>query len=109
MSKYGSKLVYHCNENFFSEINEKSLYWAGFLAADGNVRKTSNKSRQLSLTLANKDRLHLENFKTDIKAESPISDVQSGNSKCGTIVITSAKIFDNLSKFNIVPAKTLIY
>lgn len=109
MSKCGPKLIYHCNEYFFSEINEKSLYWAGFLAADGNVRKTSNKSRQLSLTLANKDRSHLERFKTDISSESPIRDVQNGNSKCGTIVITSAKIFDSLSNFNIVPAKTLIY
>jgi hypothetical protein len=109
MSKYGSKLMYPCNDDFFSSLNELSLYWAGFLAADGSVRKTSAKSRVLLLTLANKDRTHLELFKKHLDAQSPIFEVTSGNSQQGKITITSSKIFDDLANFNIVQNKTLVY
>ena len=110
MSKSGgSKRIYSCDDNFFSSYTEQSLYWAGFLAADGNVQKNSAKGRILLLTLANKDRVHLELFKKHIRAQSPISEVTSGNSLQGKIAITSAKIFDDLAKFNVVPNKTLTY
>lgn len=105
----GSKRIYSCDDDFFSSHTERSLYWAGFLAADGNVQKNSAKGRVLLLTLANKDRAHLELFKEHLRAQSPISEVTSGNSSQGKIAITSAKIFDDLAKFNVVPNKTLTY
>ena len=42
---------YNLNENFFDEINDKSVYWLGFLYADGSVRMKNNKSGELKLKL----------------------------------------------------------
>lgn len=38
--------MYKYNRNFFESINtESQAYWAGFIAADGNVRKDFLKMR----------------------------------------------------------------
>src|ERR1700686_2670518 len=71
--KWDKKVFYSCNENFFDELNEKSLYWLGFLAADGNVYK-HNYSYEIKLKIANKDLSHIKQFKNDIDSMSPIHD-----------------------------------
>jgi hypothetical protein len=65
----GNKRTHNLNDSFFSELNEKSAYWLGFLYADGYVSKTENCIR---ITLSDKDENHLFKFKADIEAESPI-------------------------------------
>jgi hypothetical protein len=52
MTKYTNK-----NEGFFAEPNRLNSYWAGFIAADGNVGKKTN---TLAISLAIKDKEHLE-------------------------------------------------
>jgi hypothetical protein len=42
---------YNVNENFFDELNEKSVYWLGFLYADGYVRLKDGKSGEVKLKL----------------------------------------------------------
>jgi hypothetical protein len=59
------------NINFFSEYNEKSCYWAGFIMADGNIH---SKRKVLCISLASVDKAHLEKFKSDINFTGPISD-----------------------------------
>lgn len=121
MREYGiewdKKVFYPCNENFFDELNEKSLYWLGFLAADGNVYKHQY-SYSLSLKLADKDREHLLKFKTDIESLSPIHNtIKKASSEAFKkkeypavqLTINSEKIFNRLAEFNIVPAKSHIY
>lgn len=122
MKEYGiewdKKVFYPCNESFFDNLNEKSLYWLGFLAADGNVIK-HNYSYQIRLKLAAKDLDHVKLFKTDLDSQSPILDrVVKEESNKGfkkseylnyEIIITSEKIFNRLAEFNIVPNKTHIY
>lgn len=54
---------YTCNDNFFSQDNEKSFYWAGFIAADANIEKNSNR---IKIELKSTDKEHLEKFKNDI-------------------------------------------
>jgi uncharacterized protein (DUF736 family) len=122
MKEYGyewdPKPFYKCNENFFDELNEKSLYWLGFLATDGNVYK-HNYTYNICFKLSAKDRNHLQKFKDDICSESPIHDIitkpkNNDNFKKKeypgiTLNISSEKIFNRLAQFNIVPAKTHIY
>lgn len=48
-----------CNKCFFSEYNENSCYWAGFILADGYIRKTRN---SLHIKLKKEDREHLVKF-----------------------------------------------
>lgn len=57
------------NEIAFSTYTEESCYWAGFLAADGNV---DNKNR-IRLTLNYDDTNHLEKFKEYLKSTYMIS------------------------------------
>jgi hypothetical protein len=123
MKEYGiewdKKVFYPCNENFFDELNEKSLYWLGFIATDGWVFK-HNYTYGLHLKLADKDLDHLKLFKQHLDSLSPIHDGvikkkagQDGFLKdeylAHQISISSEKIFNRLSEFNIVPNKTHIY
>lgn len=117
--KWDEKVFYPCNEQFFDELNEKSLYWLGFLAADGSVCK-HNYSYEIKLKLAHKDLSHVERFKQDLESMSPIHDKieKKTAGKDGflkdeylahQITIVSEKMFNRLSDFNIVPQKTNIY
>lgn len=112
------KSKYNCDHYFFSREEEKSFYWAGFLAADGCCFQKSNYSKQICLSLSNKDRDHLNKFVNDVKFDGKIHSSISRHSKtnpkwhdstkCG-IAISSTQLFDDLKKFNIVPVKTHIF
>lgn len=53
------------NENFFSDMNQISIYWLGFIMADGNIRNI-NHEHSLKVQLAEKDMRHLEVLKNDL-------------------------------------------
>jgi hypothetical protein len=121
MKEYGiewdKKVFYPCNENFFDELNEKSLYWLGFLATDGNVYK-HNYSYTISIKLASKDKDHLVKFKEHIESLAPIHDAitkrkydafKKSEYYSSQLSFTSEKIFNRLAEFNIVPNKTHVY
>jgi hypothetical protein len=110
---------YDVNHNFFANDDEKSFYWAGFLAADGciSVRKNFN-NKNVILNLGEKDLCHLQKFKDDIKSKHTIKSKIVKNSKrnpnwndrkINSITIGSHKLVNDLSRFNIVPRKTKIY
>lgn len=114
---------YDCNENFFdiNNLNEKSMYWAGFMAADGNLR-ISNGSYYIKLELSTKDKNHIEKFKQDIQSTGRIIDGRKKASKLlqqnkncqewyyySYLLIISNKIFNDLGKFGITPRKTYTY
>jgi len=120
------KSTYSCNENFFAEETEAAFYWAGFIAADGNVyEKGKNKPFVLKIGLATKDYDHLENFRNCLNSDSPIKQYKHKkitgskyNRKDGTpynrketesceLVIYSQKLCDDLIKFGITPRKSL--
>jgi len=116
--EYDKKIEYSCNEDFFNELNEQSLYWLGFLATDGNLYKNKY-SYEITLSLATKDIDILKKFKTHINFTGPIHSYIVKNNKKdvnfkqdeyyrSSIRFTSEKIFNHLSNFNIVPAKTHI-
>lgn len=108
---------YSCDHYFFSKDNERSFYWAGFIAADGCVYKKGNIKR-LVLSLAKKDLNHLLQFKNDIEFNGIISTSVSKHSLTNpkwndsikeTIAISSLQLFEDLKRFNVVPNKTKSY
>jgi hypothetical protein len=120
MIRYGlpiNKLLRNmCNDDFFTQETETTFYWAGFIAADGCVKKDKryNGSYKLAIQLAINDILHLEKFKNDINFEGKMyyrtkKYKKYNDSHQVSIEITSKKIFDDLAKFNIIPNKTKIY
>ncbi len=107
---------FRCNHHFFSEDNELSFYWAGFLAANGNVTTKNGKKRanRISFVLAAKDDIHLIKFKNNIESEAPVRylDVNSNSYTSHTVrfLVSSAQMVEDLYKrFGIGPQKTYTY
>lgn len=106
---------YSCNEFYFSENNEKTFYWAGFFAADGNV---SNRG-DINLGVSTKDIDHLFSFKTDLASNAPINTllkkdriidgVFTKESFFSLIRFRSIQISADLKRFNVIPNKTKTY
>lgn len=110
MKLHGTK--YSHNKNFFTNINSLSSYWAGFLAADGNISISKNRCR-LNCTL--KDGEHLEKFKKALNADNPIKkyhgyNIQTKNTIFYHLNIDVAyQLSEDLKKnFNVIPCKSLI-
>lgn len=92
------------NDNFFSEYNKESCYWAGFIAADGWV--TEN---QIGIELSQRDRDHLENFVKILKGNVKIGNRDRRGFKYSSIHINSKQMIKDLkNNFNIIPNKSLI-
>ena len=93
------------NDNYFSKVTPENSYWAGFIAADGNISKDN---RQLTISLARKDKKHLENFIKDLNSNYKVHDTFSNGCPISSIYISSKKIcLDLKNNFNITPAKSL--
>lgn len=110
------KHKFSSNEDFFLLENEKSFYWAGFVAADGCLYKRKDGFKQLTIKLASKDKNHLESFKKDIETNAPISLYKNhhrnekwNDTEQYQLRIASHKIFDSINKFGITPRKTKTY
>jgi hypothetical protein len=120
IDKYGVRRAYtgwtrySVDDTFFSTIDtEEKAYWLGFLYADGCVTKN-----RVSLSLAEKDRLHVEMFKNTIKYTGPITErkimpsVIKGKkinaSRQIVVNISRNKIAHDLILLGCVPAKSLI-
>ena len=110
------KGIYSCNDKFFSEDTEESFYWAGFIAADGNLKIRRNATKIIKICLALKDKDHLDKFKLSIKSNHPLKEYKVKPSKLSQkirhsvqISIVSKDMFDDLNRFNIIPNKTKIY
>jgi intein-encoded DNA endonuclease-like protein len=89
------------DDNGFNILNKSSCYWAGFIAADGNVL-----GNQLNITLGLKDFTHLKKFKNFIKLSG--SPVFVRSDRC-SVRFRSKQIVSDLEKyFKIVPNKSLI-
>lgn len=97
---------YYCNENFFETPNLINCYYAGFIAADGNISKDN---KVLSFGLSIKDVSILENLKSHIESNTKIRyGIIRNKFKYCTLCISSEKICSDLYKnFNITPRKSL--
>lgn len=119
--KIPNKQAYTCNDEFFSIDNEESFYIAGFMAADGCVKKHSGKNQKITqfyIQLAKKDELHLLKMQYILKSNHIIKTHITKNSERNPewndsekreLCITSERLCNDLKKFNIIPRKTHIY
>lgn len=99
---------YKVDDYYFSIPNLENCYWAGFLAADGNILN----GKKIQVDLSIKDRIILENFKNSLDSNMPIktriikSGYKIGNESC-YFRFTSLQIAEDLLKnFNIGERKT---
>lgn len=103
--------TYYLNEDYFENIDsDEKAYWVGFIASDGCLY-VSKDSRQdmLSISLAIKDKGHLEKFRRSLETNKPITEGLHGknkNFKHVTLQISSNKISKDLQKIGITPRKT---
>lgn len=93
---------YSINHEIFSKIDTKEkAYWLGFLLADGDVSKKTNK---ISLNLSSIDKNHLYKFKKFLSSNSPILDIKDRN--ISQFAVFSPKIKKSLIKLGITPQKS---
>lgn len=96
------------NHQAFSVYNEDSAYWAGFIAADGNIGKDKT---YLKVKLSAKDESHLlklcDFIERDRLLYTEFTRLADKVYECKNLVVTSRMIVDDLyRKYNIEPNKT---
>ncbi|MCK4648706.1 hypothetical protein KAT51_04195 [bacterium] len=69
---------YKFNENAFDNLTPETVYWLGFIYADGSIQQ---KRGILRITLHKKDKIILEKFKTFLNSNHPINNYSYRNSK----------------------------
>lgn len=97
--------MYKYDKQFFNKIdNEEKSYWAGFIAADGNIRKDFLKMR---IELNIKDYSHLEKFKKSINGNNPIKESIRPNNHSCYIDVNCKEFCLALNELGITPKKSL--
>jgi hypothetical protein len=90
---------YSFNHTYFTNINNDSAYWAGFIAADGCI-----KNNYVIISLANKDLDHLEKFRECLQSDTVIYPAPKN---CSRIQFVSKDMVCDLqNNFNITERKT---
>lgn len=93
------------NQSCFSYLNEDTLYWAGFIAADGCI---SNKDTTINISLQERDVGHLNKFKEFIQYTGDLQ--YNPLLKSYSITIYSKKICSDLkNNFNITMRKSATF
>lgn len=100
--------IYSYNHSFFSNVNIRSAYWAGFIAADGCIIEAGKNKKTLAIKLSQKDHEHLEKLKQDIEYTGPtIKDYRSYQDSSNLRICLREETVEALNNnFGIVPRKT---
>lgn len=94
--------------DYFSTIDSfEKAYWLGFLFTDGSVDHYGATGR-IRLQLQAKDIEILEQFKEDLGLDGKIIHDIRPNSHCCSVEFTDEQIFNDLSKYGIIPNKTYL-
>lgn len=90
------------NENVFDMLTPESSYWVGFFFADGTIIERSG-SPELAIVLSEKDRNHVEKFRSFLQSTHKIIHVKSNgfhNGKdCKRFCVRSNKLVNKLKGF----------
>lgn len=97
---------YSVNNDIFANDTEISFYLAGFIAADGCILN-SGKRYKLKIKLSVNDRIFLNDVKKLLCSTNPIFYDKKSSSV--EFTVSSKKILQDLSRFNILPRKSLTY
>ena len=93
------------NDDYFGTYTLENCYYAGFIAADGNINKKQNKLT-IGLSIKDKDFLvkFLENIESDYKVHTGMTREVFGYA---SVVVLSPKMCEDLEQnFNITPHKS---
>jgi hypothetical protein len=97
---------YNINEDYFKDLNSESLWLIGLLAADGWIKK----DRYIGIAQSGDEgKAIIEEVKRLLEYNAPTYEKDTIGRKSYSINITSNKIVNNLSLFNIIPNKSLTY
>lgn len=99
------------NHDYFENIDsEIKAYFLGFILMDGNVHECKNKncSKIIQINLSLKDKYILETFKKEIECDNKISEYNKGKRHECRFGVYSNKMANDLSKYGVVPNKSLI-
>lgn len=104
---------YSLNDDYFEVIDsEEKAYWLGFIAADGSISKRETAGSTLTFNLNIQDKNHLQKFLQAINSKAIIKEKAGTGfgegTTIATVTINSTKMIEDLSKYNIVPRKSLI-
>lgn len=91
---------YALDQNVFSDINEKSAYWIGFIMADGSIH-----SNRIRIAIHPRDRKHLKKLRTFLSSSHPIKTRNIQNPLV-ELCFTSKKIVKDLNQYGITPNKS---
>lgn len=92
-------------ENYFETIDtENKAYFLGLIISDGCIFEHSTKQNSISICLQECDKYLLESFIKDIHTNKHIT---SDNRGCFEISISSNKMVKDLSKYGVIPRKSL--
>lgn len=101
-------MIHNKDHDFFTTPNLTNSYWAGFIAADGNVGKNSN---SLTISLAAKDKEHLRKLSNLLAPEYVMRewarDVEGDKYEYVSLSLSSKRWKESLREnWLITPAKT---
>ena len=96
---------YPIKEDLFDDLTENSVYLLGFIAADGSILESRGHPSVLEIALAEKDKYHLIKLRNLICEDIPVRLKEKY--KAVVCSFCSVKLVENLSKFGIVPRKSL--
>lgn len=97
---------YNVNEDYLDTIQPKQLWFLGLMAADGYV----NNKKLFGLSQSGDKGLNIiEYVKKELKYDGPIYHSETIGEISHSLIITSEKLVNKLSFFNIVNKKSLIY
>lgn len=99
-------MSFQINHSFFKTYSDCSCYWAGFLAADGNLRVSASGSKCIRVYLGSIDVTHLLKFKRLLESEHKVSTSLTYD-RC-SFEFCSSEIYDDLFRiYGIHPAKSM--
>lgn len=99
------KITYDIDLSKFEELSEETLYWIGFIAADGCIFDYESGNVGFTLALNEQDKSHLQKFQNFIKDSRPL--YYSEEKHTYTLTIKRREIYDILTLYGITPAKSL--
>ena len=106
VKKTNNRVNKRLNEEYFSVIDsEEKAYFLGLLITDGSVDKKDGRQGRIRLQLQATDKDILIKFKNALQVDSDLILDPRGN-QCYSVEFSSDKIFNDLSKYNIIPNKT---
>lgn len=92
------------NHDYFSTLDNDSVYYLGFIAADGTVRPNRN---EIKIGLSSVDHDFLEDMRHRLQSERTVKNYLTSNGfEVSELLFSSQKIKEELAKYSIVPNKT---